>query len=335
MDGVRQRRVQAAAKTSQTPVQRLGQERRKRRHGLRELEQAAIQRRIGRKLVAIVLRPPETRTIEADVGIRELLDELEQARDHVVEAITLHLRRHGALQGLQAREDPAIEHILRVDEARHRRPIVDLRVGREEVEGVVPGQQGTTRHVAHAHVREALLLRLHESGVDQIKTQRVRTLLCHEYVGSRVVLLRLRHLGAVLREDETIDNDVAERRLIEERGSEHGQRVEPAARLIKALGDELGRKARLEHLGVLERIVQLCVGHGPRLEPAVEHLGNTPIDASFAIDRELQRVDELAMQVLYLHPSQFGKLGPRPDAAHGAGGVVDPERQGRPPHPIA
>ena len=87
------------------------------------------------------------------------------------------------------------------------------------------------------------------------------------------------------------------------------------------------------NLGVLERIVQLCVGHGPRLEPAVEHLGNAPIDAGFAFNREVE-IDELAMQIVHLHACQFGKLGPHRCSARRRS-HHSPTAAAASPHPIA
>ena len=46
--------------------------------------------------------------------------------------------------------------------------------------------------------------------------------------------------------------------------------------LLTYLGDEVRREVLLEALLVLEGVVQLGVGHGARLEPAVKHLVHTP-----------------------------------------------------------
>ncbi len=51
------------------------------------------------------------------------------------------------------------------------------------------------------------------------------------------------------------------------------QREEPAARLIDALGDEVGRVDVAESLLVFERVVHLCIGHGARVEPYVDQIG--------------------------------------------------------------
>lgn len=45
--------------------------------------------------------------------------------------------------------------------------------------------------------------------------------------------------------------------------------------LIESLGDEVSREVAFKLFLVLERVVQLRVGHGARLEPAIKHLKDT------------------------------------------------------------
>ena len=71
----------------------------------------------------------------------------------------------------------------------------------------------------------------------------------------------LRHLVPVLCEDEPVDDHVLEGRLVEERGGEHHEGVEPAACLVKPFRDEVGRKVFLDELLVFEGVVALCVWH--------------------------------------------------------------------------
>src|SRR4029453_12393456 len=51
------------------------------------------------------------------------------------------------------------------------------------------------------------------------------------------------------------------------------QRVEPPARLVEPLGDEVARIARRERVPMLERIVPLREWNEPRVEPGVDHRG--------------------------------------------------------------
>ena len=61
-----------------------------------------------------------------------------------------------------------------------------------------------------------------------------------------VVLEPLRHLLAVAREDQSVDDHVLIGTLTEKRGPEHQQRVEPATSLVEPSGDELRREERIE-----------------------------------------------------------------------------------------
>jgi hypothetical protein len=136
-----------------------------------------------------------------------------------------------------------------------------------------PGQEDLLDDAQHARLLEAQRLRAHDGRVDQVQSQRVGAVAVHDEHGVGVVLEPLGHLLAVLREHQPVDDEVREGGPVEQRGGEHHQRVEPAARLVQALGDEGGGEAVLqEALGVLERVVDLRVGHGARLEPAVEDL---------------------------------------------------------------
>ena len=60
------------------------------------------------------------------------------------------------------------------------------------------------------------------------------------------VAARLRHLQAVLVDDVREAHDVAVRRAVEHERVHREQRVEPAARLVDRLADEVGGEARVE-----------------------------------------------------------------------------------------
>ena len=69
----------------------------------------------------------------------------------------------------------------------------------------------------------------------------------------------------------------------------------PAACLVDALGDEVGREGGLERLLVLEGVVLLRVRHRARLEPAVEDLVDALEGALALLRGELDVVEELAV----------------------------------------
>ena len=80
----------------------------------------------------------------------------------------------------------------------------------------------------------------------------------------------LAHLLAVLILHVTHHNAVLERIGIEHAGRNCQQRIEPAARLVNGLGDEVGREAALKLLLVFKRIMPLCERHRAGVIPAVD-----------------------------------------------------------------
>ena len=333
VDGHR-RRFAVAHEFRQRQMDVLGKKRREGRHGRGEFAHRGVEGREGGALVRVQPLAPEARAVQADVPVRQLADEGEQRRHHVVEAIALHLQADGLLQRLQAREQPLVEDVF----GRRRvvgRPAVDFSIGLQEGEGVVPGQQGAARHVADGAVGEALFLAAHQARADEVQAQRIGAVGLHQFVRRRVVAQALGHFLAVFGEHHAVDDHVAESRLAEQGARQRHQRVEPAARLIEALGDVFGGKAGLEGGAVLERIVQLRVGHGAGLEPAVQHFLDAPVDAGLAVHRERQRIDVFAVQVVDARAGQRFEFVPGTEAADIAGLVVHPQRQRRAPDPVA
>ena len=82
------------------------------------------------------------------------------------------------------------------------------------------------------------------------------------------------------------------------------QRVEPAARLTDVLDNEVARVVVFEPLLVLKRIVNLREGHGSRLKPAVEDVGNTThrrLARRIIRVRAGERINEGTVEVRDLH----------------------------------
>ena len=80
----------------------------------------------------------------------------------------------------------------------------------------------------------------------------------------RDVAAALRHLLAVLVQEQREADDVAVRRAVEHERVDREQGVEPAAGLVDRLADEVGGEAALERVLVLERVVQRRGGHRAR-----------------------------------------------------------------------
>ena len=313
----------------------LGQKRRERRHHHRQLFDHGIQRAVSRDLVGRDVLTPEPVAIQPDITVGQLVDELEQARNDVVQPVFAHLRADVFFERLQARQNPLVEYVAAVVQTFVGRPVIDRRVRHQELECVIPRQQRAARHVLDAGVQEQLFLAAHQTRVDQIQAQRIGAVDLHQFVRRRVVAQPLRHLAAVAGDDHAVDDRVAERRFFEKRRRQHGQRIEPAARLIEALGDELCRETSVENALILERIVQLRVRHRAGLEPAIQHFFDAAIRPFLAGHVEGQRIDELAMQVRQALSGITLELVERADAQHVARDVVDPDRQRRAPDAVA
>src|SRR5882762_11710479 len=63
------------------------------------------------------------------------------------------------------------------------------------------------------------------------------------------------------------------RQRITKPGRDGEQRVEPSARLIDSLGDEIRRVVALELVAVLEWKMPLGERHGSGIEPRIDHFG--------------------------------------------------------------
>ena len=92
-------------------------------------------------------------------------------------------------------------------------------------------------------------------------------------------------------------------------------------------------KLLVEELLVLEWIMLLPIGHRPRLEPTIEHLGGAPV--ALAVLRKLYRVDEMLVQIGDLHARELLELGDGSHADHVGAVFGNPDRDARPPIAIA
>ena len=226
------------------------------------------------------------------------LDEGDHGRHRPVQAVGLHLGVDVVDECLQLREDPAVEQVLRPRAAPLRRgPAVDLGVGDEEAVGVPQRNDDVAQTLPDAGFGQAHLLGFQGRRVQQVQAQRVGPVEVEHLRRLGIVLQPLAHLAAVFGEQHAGYDAVAVRRLVEQGRGEDGQGVEPPARLVEGLGDEVGGEVLLEELAVLERIVVLRVRHRPRLEPAVEHRGDSPQHPVARRRRDLDVVDELLVQV--------------------------------------
>ena len=80
------------------------------------------------------------------------------------------------------------------------------------------------------------------------------------------------HFYAVFIVDVPQNDAVFERSLAEQNRRDDEQGVEPAARLVDRLGDEVGGESFVEQVLVFKRVMVLREGHGAGIKPAVDDL---------------------------------------------------------------
>ena len=144
----------------------------------------------------------------------------------------------------------------------------------------------------------------------------------------------LGHLLAVLVDDEGQADHVAVRGGAEDERVDRQQRVEPAAGLVDGLADEVGREGggRRRSVGAVgERVVVLGRGHGPRVEPGVEHRGHPGHRCRRTVggagEGDVVDVGPVQVELGEVAPGELRQLGDRADAVLVAGGVAAPDGQ--------
>ena len=151
--------------------------------------------------------------------------------------------------------------------------IVDI--GIEHIEGIGIPQRAHELSLPFLHGAVVVAVRQPRCAVlIEVPADRIRTVLPQRIHRIDGVALRLRHLAAVLVLHMAENDDVLVRRLVKEQRRDGDERIEPAARLIDRLGDEVCRETALENLLVFKRIMPLCKRHRAGIEPAVDDLGH-------------------------------------------------------------
>ena len=220
---------------------------------------------------------PEPLAGPADVPVVERVEEGEDllAGTGDVEGVHAVADAFDQLAGLG--QDVAVEHAGRV--GAEPAPLA-VRVGVQGEERVrVPDRvDDQAHHLADVGGvgRDAQVAAAQDRRRHQVPAERVGAEGGHHLFGVRVVAQLLGELAALVVQHDSVADDVGEGRSIEQGHRQDVQRVEPAAGLGDVLDDEVGGGVLLEPFTVLERVVHLGEGHGTRLEPAVEHLGDPP-----------------------------------------------------------
>ena len=210
-----------------------------------------------------------------------------------------------------------------------------VRVGVQDVEAVrVPQLEQELPHGLGDRVERGPVAVPGLLGREQVPAQRVGPVAVDHLLRRDRVPERLRHLAALVVEDQAEAHHVSVGRAVEQQRRDGDQRVEPAARLVERLADEVGGEVLLEQLRALVGGVVLRERHRARVEPDVDHLGNATHRLSALGAWERRVVDERAMGVGELGPGQPVELGERADRA-GVALLAAPHGERRAPVALA
>ena len=216
-------------------------------------------------------------------------------------------------------------------------PAVGLGVQGEEARGVPVGEQHLADDLGQRLVADAAGRPRRAAGEHE-PADGVGAVPVHQRDRLEDVAQVLAHLAAVLGEDVAQAQHVLVGALLEHQRADRHQRVEPAARLVDRLADELRRVGGLELLLVPVRRAPLGERHRAGVVPGVDDLADPAEGALLAGQREGDVVDErpVRVEVGEVAAGQLRQLGQRADGDQaGRVGVVAPDRQRRAPVPVA
>ena len=213
----------------------LGDERSEWSRDLRELDEDVAERPVRAELVAVVRGLPEAATRAADVPVGQVLDELDERPHRALQVVGVHRRRNVGDESFHRRNDPPIQDIRGLECLGIARrslgegglqhlcvcKIVYIRVGHEEGIRVPPRNQEVAHELLDAVLGELEVLGANDRRVDHVESNRVGAVGVEHLRRIGVVLEALRHLLAVFRENEPVDDDVPVGRLVEETRAEN------------------------------------------------------------------------------------------------------------------
>mmetsp|Transcript_29652 Transcript_29652/g.54416 ORF Transcript_29652/g.54416 Transcript_29652/m.54416 type:complete len:299 (+) Transcript_29652:1280-2176(+) len=295
-------------------VKVLSDEGRERRHEDGDVQQYMVQHLqslLGFSDVS--LQSLESIAIQSDVPVGQLCDKPDQCGHDRVQAVGGHFLVHKFNEALCRSRNPHVSRVLRRlhhfqggDKVSSFIGFPPFHILDKETKGIVQRQKHLLHHSQHARLLKLETLRPHHRRVDEVHPQCIRAVLGNDDIRVGIVLETLRHLLAVARQHQAVHDQILECRLVEQRRTQYHQRVEPPARLVESLSDEVRGKSALELLLVLERVMLRGVRHGTRFEPTIEHL----VHASQHRPRILLRrdgnlVDHVLVQVRHTHAAQL------------------------------
>ncbi len=186
---------------------------------------------------------PEPAAPRPDVPVAQVVDQLLQQAARAGGVEVLEALGHAVHGPVEPRQDPAVDRaqVVRLGRRSARRPPIGQRRVRDQ-EGVrVPERQQEPAHRLVDRLQAEAERVPRALRGEQVPAERVGALAVEDGPGLDDVALALAHLLALAVEDEPQAHHVAVRRPVEQQRALRQQRVEPAARLVEGLADEVGR----------------------------------------------------------------------------------------------
>mmetsp|Transcript_5114 Transcript_5114/g.7796 ORF Transcript_5114/g.7796 Transcript_5114/m.7796 type:complete len:211 (-) Transcript_5114:2032-2664(-) len=145
--------------------------------------------------------------VEADVGVRQELEEGNKGSDDVIELVVIHLITDELDQILVARHDPLVHHVAALshlvlhllveNEVLSSGSLIASDVLDQESVGIEPREEDFSDHVKHSLLAELKRFSSDDGGVAEVQPAGISTVVLGNSHGIGVVLLALGHLLAV------------------------------------------------------------------------------------------------------------------------------------------
>ena len=260
-------------RAGQVPVQSVRVERCDGRNHYRKRLQARVQRLIGAAFVVAHFALPKATARLAHVPVREVVDGKRlDCTGHLGGLQRFIGFGHLLNQRIQAGQHPPVNlgaigywHLIASTGV-----AIDVGIQGEEIVGVVQRAEELSLNLGDAvRIEFEVVPRL--SVGNHVPAGRVGAVLAQGLERIHGVAQSLGHLLAVLIQDQAIADNVFVRYGIEDHRGNRVQRVEPAAGLVHALRNEVGRVrlTRVDFFFVFKRVMPLGIRHGPAVKPDV------------------------------------------------------------------
>ena len=233
---------------------------------------------MGVALVRGVLRRvggPEAVPATSDVPIVESVDEPADDLGGPGQVVGVHPFADRGDQLLGLGQHVPVQEVLRVS-AEPGPVSIDVGVQSEEAVSAPDRKQYPADHLVDPGVADPQVAASEDACGGEVPPEGIGALVLEDLCRLGVVTKLFGEFGAVLSQQDSVADHILERRSVEKGGGQDVEGIEPAPGLVDVLDNEVGREVVVEPLLVLKRVVDLGEGHGPRLKPAVQHLGDPP-----------------------------------------------------------